>query len=479
MKLIPQFHSFLVDEVNLNQTRIDTLESRVQTIETFLRNSDWIPVVRTCSPQGSWAHRTIIKPKNDHPFDADLVVFVDPVAGWTAADYVVSLRAVFRASDRYRDLASIRTRCATLTYAGDFCLDVVPCVVDRTYRGMLEVCNRHDDRFEPTSPLRYTQWLAERNAWIGANRLQQTIRLLKYLRDIKETFSAKSILLTTLVGMQVTPLDAQRRGEWFADLPTTLRVLVAWLDNFLQAHATMPTIKNPVLPAEDFNRHWDRERYENFRSKIHQYREWIDDAYAEADRDESVAKWRRVFGDNFATDLVVERAGQVASMVLAESTSVGRDIVDAVSQFGPAILAKIPRSLPHVQRPMWHMSTTGKAIPVQIRANQYDERNRTRLGSLRSGDVMPKHREILFRAVTTTGLPFSRPDYDVHWRVVNTDKEAAGAGALRGGFYPSDPAGSRWESTLYRGAHWVEAFVIRRRDKVCVGQSERFFVVIA
>jgi len=77
MKLIPQFHTFLVDEVNLNRTRIDTLESRVQTIATFLRNGDWGPVIRTCSPQGSWAHRTIIKPKNDHPCDADLVVFAD------------------------------------------------------------------------------------------------------------------------------------------------------------------------------------------------------------------------------------------------------------------------------------------------------------------------------------------------------------------------------------------------------------------
>jgi hypothetical protein len=37
---------FLVDEVNLNQTRIDTLSSRVGTIETFLIKSAWKPKIR-------------------------------------------------------------------------------------------------------------------------------------------------------------------------------------------------------------------------------------------------------------------------------------------------------------------------------------------------------------------------------------------------------------------------------------------------
>ena len=67
MKCIQEFSRFLTDEVNLNQTRIDTLASRVGTIETFLNNSTWKPRIRGFSPQGSWAHRTIIKPGNDSP----------------------------------------------------------------------------------------------------------------------------------------------------------------------------------------------------------------------------------------------------------------------------------------------------------------------------------------------------------------------------------------------------------------------------
>ncbi len=76
------------------------------------------------------------------------------------------------------------------------------------------------------------------------------------------------------------------------------------------------------------------------------------------------------------------------------------------------------------------------------------------------------------------GTPFGARDFDIRWQVVNTDKAAGYAKALRGGFYKSDDAGRRWERTEYRGAHWIEAFVIRKRDKVCVGRSGRFFVII-
>ncbi|NEP53670.1 MAG: hypothetical protein F6K65_34660 [Moorea sp. SIO3C2] len=49
---------------------------------------------------------------------------------------------------------------------------------------------------------------------------------------------------------------------------------------------------------------------------------------------------------------------------------------------------------------------------------------------------------------------------------------------MRGGLEKSSERGVRWESTSYRGAHWVEAFVISRRDGRCWGRSGRFFVVV-
>jgi hypothetical protein len=75
-------------------------------------------------------------------------------------------------------------------------------------------------------------------------------------------------------------------------------------------------------------------------------------------------------------------------------------------------------------------------------------------------------------------LPYSSKDYEVQWQVVNTDREAIQANQLRGGFYRSDSPGKKWEHTKFRGIHWVQAFVVRKRDGRCVGKSDHFFVVI-
>ena len=152
MKHLAEFETFLKDEVNLDKGRIETLTQRVGTIAGFLENADWRPDIIRFSAQGSWAHKTIIKPPGNKGFDADLLVFIRPVEEWTADDYIHDLRRVFRASDRYRDKTKLKTRCVTLEYSGDFGLDVVPCVVNRpggTHR--YEVCNRVDDEFEPTN----------------------------------------------------------------------------------------------------------------------------------------------------------------------------------------------------------------------------------------------------------------------------------------------------------------------------------------
>jgi hypothetical protein len=65
LTIADHFEAFLLDEVNLNKSRIDTLVKRVETIQTFVGKSDWAPKIIRFSPQGSWAHKTIIKPPGD------------------------------------------------------------------------------------------------------------------------------------------------------------------------------------------------------------------------------------------------------------------------------------------------------------------------------------------------------------------------------------------------------------------------------
>lgn len=476
MKHTALFDAFLKETVNLNQSRIDTLESRVSAVETFLTNSSYQATIRRFSPQGSWAHKTIIKPANGGgEFDADLVMFIDPEDEWEAKDYVENLYQVFRGSERYRGIVKRGSRCITLDYANDFHLDVVPCIErehwlsDNTFH----VLNRATNEEEETASEAFTNWLHDQNKGTGNNYLQKTIRLVKYQRDVKKTFSAKSILLTTLLGYRV----AEHQGlfqfadtDAYPDLPTTLKTLVDRLDDWLQDRASMPTIHNPALPSENFNRHWDQAKYDNFRNKIHQYRGWIDDAYDEADRTESIRKWQRVFGEAFAKDVNLN-ATAVTPIQKTSSVRVTTDLVEYLKR-GFVRLHEIP-FWSHVQQPKWRKST--QQLPVRISASVHQGREAPQLYELANGQPIGKRQLIRFTASSGHGIPST---FAVHWRIVNAGQAAKDADQMRGGFEKSDSRASRWEHTEYHGVHWVEAFLVNTRNDECVGVSERFFVVV-
>jgi hypothetical protein len=482
VKHVPDFSQFLDSEVNLNPTRINTLRERVVNVETFLNSQAWPLNVRRSSPQGSWAHKTIIKPPGNNGFDADLVTFVDPVVGWRPSQYISAFHGAFRSSGIYKDKVGHRTRCVTLEYAGDFELDVVPCVVSRAGLQYL-VCNCKDDLFEETDSEAYTSWFNERCLRAGGNNLREVTRLLKYLRDTKLTFSCKSILLTTLIGMQVGDADVLYQNSNFPDLPTSLRTIVGRLDHFLQARAAMPEIRNPILPAESFTRHWDQDKYANFREMVHTYRGWIDDAYAETDEAESIKKWRRLLGDEFAKNKGGDaiRIAESASVPIVVSPGMSpgmpTDVVEMVKRVGRGVLASLKSTMPWIQSAPWRMAQLGT---IPLRVTKHTKRFDTApIGTVVSGEVAQKDLELRFEALMPSGASYAQTrDFDVQWQVVNTDRDAWRLNALRGGFYSSHTRGVRWERTQYHGAHWVEAFLIRKRDRVCVARSGRFFVVI-
>ena len=165
-------------------------------------------------------------------------------------------------------------------------------------------------------------------------------------------------------------------------------------------------------------------------------------------------------------------------MVLAESHLPGTDIVDAVSRFGRAICS-VCRAIFLTSRGRpgepsnWVPTARFKfALVSMCSAKSPGERSRFRR--------LTKGREILFEAVTATGMPLKIAYSDVRWRVVNTDQEAAQARGLRGAFYK---VGSAWRTVGKHSLPWRplgrSVPVIRKRDNICIGQSDRFFVVIA
>lgn len=480
MKLKDHFDDFLNDTVNLNATRLQQLEDSVEALKDVVRASNWAPTITGWAGQGSWAHRTIIKPVKDRPFDADLLVYVKPVEGWDAKQYLTKLREVFAAHGTYSDKVQRFSHCVTITYAGERKIDIAPVVVDRDGVTRLEVCNFDTNTFERTEPKLYTAWLIERNGWTGGNGLRKVTRLLKYLRDIKTTFTCPSILLTTLLGERIMAGDADNTTD-FADVPTALRTIVARLDNWLQARPSRPAVFNPKLTTEDLSGAWDDNRYANFRERIHTYRGWIDDAYQEVDRDESILKWQRVFGDEFANSVLIEKADRAAdeATLINEVASTGVDLVAKFARLGRLALPRgFDRRLAHKKPPTWR-ALASPAFHVRVEATLHSSKHGVWLDSVDpdSGAALPKGRYLNFKARTQTGLPLAG-DYAVHWRITNTDAQARNAGVLRGGFERSNDGSTRWEELEYRGVHTVEAFVIRQRDSLLVAQSDPFYVVV-
>ena len=293
MKHTQEFDVFLRDEVNLNQTRIDRLNGHVKAVSEFLSQhlDSYIKVER----QGSYALRTMIKPVRDHQeYDADILLFMLPQKGWQAQDYINAVYECLLENGVYANKARRQTRCVMIDYAGDFHLDVVPCLAGSD--GNLCICNRNTNEFEPTDGTGYREWFNERNRLTHGN-LKRVTRLLKYLRDHKGNYTAPSILMTTLIGNTV---HGGSDGETFKSLPDSLVAVSNRINDFLQANPRMPYIANPVLPSEDFTRKWDQRKYENFRKQFQVANDRINEAYAAVETGESIAKWRKVFGDDFA-----------------------------------------------------------------------------------------------------------------------------------------------------------------------------------
>ena len=80
----------------------------------------------------------------------------------------------------------------------------------------------------------------------------------------------------------------------------------------------MPEIRNPALPSETFTRHWDQDKYRNFREKFDIYATQVHEAFSEPDPQRSANKWRKLFGEEFAKS---QRSG------VAKGTAVAPTVV--------------------------------------------------------------------------------------------------------------------------------------------------------
>ncbi|MFA6105340.1 MAG: nucleotidyltransferase [Patescibacteria group bacterium] len=432
MNLVNEFSIFLQNTVNLNQNRIDVAKTGIETVEKFLKNNDiFKKYFISVKPQGSYRQGTIIKPCMDNKdFDVDLLFQLKKVNGWEPKDYLAILHDEFFKTDRYKDIVDKRgkTRCVTLDYESDFHMDIIPCVDDA---GNQKIMNKNTNQYEITDADGYAEWFSAKNS-AAQNNLVKVVRLVKYLRDTK-LMNVKSILLTTLLGQNVYVSDPV---IIFSDVPTTLKNICNRVNDYLQRNPVMPTIVNPSLPSEDFNRHWDQEKYENFRDKFKLYTEKISDAYDDPDFESSVKKWTEIFGDDF---LIAVKDAE-------------KQLSETVFPLG---------DYQHLKVPEWPITNVGCSVKIKCTSSGY------KLMEIPSnGPVQFDGNTFKYEAITLNEPAGS----EIFWQVVNTGIEAKQDNGLRGGFFKGKDLYNKLtsnqkinhEKASYSGKHWIECFVVNR-----------------
>ncbi|MZE78146.1 SMODS domain-containing nucleotidyltransferase [Streptomyces xinghaiensis] len=433
MKLNGHFDTLLKGTVNLNQTRLDQLDTRVTAILNFLASDSVIgPLILGTTRQGSWAHRTIIKPvagKNDE-FDADFLLNLTVVEAWetTPSEYLNTLFAALKRSNTYKSMVVKKNRCVRINYAGDCHVDIVPHLI--LPDGRQVIVNSEVEEFEETNPEGYTAWMKEKDSLTGGN-LRKVIRLVKYLRDSKDTFRIPSVILTALLGERVQVYDT---GNRYSGVPTTLVDLIEDLAAWLALNPLMPVIVDPSCPQTSFNHRWDQDRYANFAKHIQSYATRMRRALDEQDKDKSVKLWQQLFGDGFRSPATtaaasLAKAGQPTSAEGVTRAPSERFIEEMGVQWAGGRWARIEA---RVANPIG----TGSA-------------------DLRRTGFAPVGRDMYFTVSTDAPQP-----YDIWWKVRNYGPDAENAHGLRGQITPG--RGPRiHERTRYRGRHYVEVWIVK------------------
>lgn len=288
MEHVQDFEEFLKNKVNLNKNRLQKLKRSTRAVTELLSRE--LDSYEKVERQGSYALGTTIKPIKGYEYDADILLYMKYNSDKEPKDYINEVYNYLKQNNN-EDKIARKTRCVNINYAGDFHLDIVPCITQGQEQ---YICNEKDNEFEVTDGTGYRDWF-NRKTKITHGNLKGVTRLLKYLRDHKGNFSVKSILLTTLIGNSVY----DDNDENFKNIPDTLKLISNRINSFLQSNPIMPEVCNPIMPDECFTRHWDQNKYKNFREKFAIYNNKIDEAFEATDHNTSVKKWRELFGENF------------------------------------------------------------------------------------------------------------------------------------------------------------------------------------
>jgi len=468
----------VAQKLDLDETRYLNAKEKYRAIGAWLNadNSSLAKYTPEVYPQGSFLLGTVVKPLSRDEYDVDLVCLLLNISRTTSSQIVKGIVGNrLKENERYSKIIEPMNRCWRINYAGEFHMDIIPAIPDHDIgEEAILVPDRDLADWTPSNPKGYAAWfitkmrveydlvrtfLARKHKkdveeipdYLVKTELQQAVQLMKRHRDIVfqgENDKSKpiSIIITTLAG------HVYEAHGYQEDLFMTLRLIAENMP--FQVNQSIPRVPNPTNNDEDFADKWvdHPEREDAFYDWVAKLQNDLDELGNCTSHSESEEKLKEMFGENIV-------AKSLSDIVPTFSfTGKVKDRFDVQHRLDPASkwrMAIFPRNGVNVRGYIQHSET---------RSEEFES----------NCSPLDKHMSIYFLANTTN---IDRP-YEVHWQVVNTGEEAKQAGQLRGDFYSSVSTGShkRVERTLYRGMHWIEAFIIK--NGYCIARSGEFVVKI-
>lgn len=453
-------------------------------------DSELLPYKPEIFVQGSFRLGTVVRPISDaDEYDIDLVCHLGiKKEQITQNDLKIMVGDRLKKRDDLERILNSSRRCWTLEYPSEdqmprFHMDVLPAIpnIELPPTGIL-LTDTELRLWQRSNPIAYSQWFHERMKVIFQERrvvlaeemkaanveevpewqvktpLQIAVQILKRHRDIyfqsRQEVKPVSIIITTLAARAY-----ENQPDVYEALDSIVRKIAAnWgKPGFVENRNGRWWVANPVDSGENFADKWNEypERRAAFLAWLRKVQSDITSASSTKTLNEAATSLAPVLGSR-----TVVRAAQDLSLPGHASVPMVRPPVQV-----PAL-----GDYRHCRAPQWPVQISYKAdVTGTVHLKQYAKK---KLWDL---TTRPAPKKVWLRFSVNTNVP--RP-YDIRWQVVNTGREAAEAGQLRGVFYESDKGlnGVRWESTSYAGTHWVEAFILK--DGICVARSGRKYVKI-
>lgn len=502
---VEQLLEDLVEELQVPPSRYEQAERSYKSLGEWLHRLD--STVRNDSPdvyvQGSFRLGTAIKPASDEEdYDIDMVCRLDcEKSALTQAELKRRVGIEIKAYARRYGMSKPEDgrRCWTLVYAdgAQFHMDILPSVPDFEKRRYLSeagpalarlgatalaITDKEHPSFQQaggywprSNPKGYSLWFRDRmgNAfesrainearrirasvedvptWRVRTPLQGAIQILKRHRDLMFSDRSEdkpiSILITTLAAHAYNQEDR---------LSDALFSILRTMDRHIANRYGVDWVENPADPEENFADKW--EAHPERRDAFH---EWLGQA-----RSDFTIAYQQLTADG-AGAVLSERMGQtLVERALGRRNPIRKSNVSTriVRAFN-LVLAPA-----YMRKPRWPQAAEGS---LNIREATFTQKGFRPQNFVSNGAPLPRNCSLRFEADTTVTGRFK-----VYWQVVNTGPEAEDADCLRGGFSVDTAVRgglTHSESTLYRGQHSIECFIVKNGK--LVARSGQFIVNI-